>query len=218
VVDSFLSKLPAFAKIPKLALAALAPKLMLRKYGKGEAIFQEGSPADAVHLLRTGLVKAVKYSPNAQIASMEIIGPGQFFGMIAVLDGKPYPVSAIPLSESEAYRIPAKVFASLLSEQADFSKRVYALLGSHLRQSQALRALASESVERRIAHVLCVLSESMGDVLPVRREDVAEIAGCTHETAIRSLAAIRKSGIISTGWKRITILDRRRLQKLVGRD
>lgn len=191
---------------------------MLRKYRKGEPIFEEGSPADAVHLLRTGLVKAVKYSPSSQLSSMEIITPGQFFGMIAVLDGKPYPVSTIPLSASEAYRIPAKVFTSLLKDQPDFSRQVYALLGSHLRQSQALRALASETVERRIAHVLLVLSGSMGDVLPVRREDVAEIAGCSQETAIRTLAAIRKSGIISTGWKRITILDQGRLRELVERD
>ena len=218
MVDPFLSKLPAFGKLSKPVLAELAPKLMLRKYRKGEPIFEEGSPADAVHLLRTGLVKAVKYSPKSQLSSMEIIGPGQFFGMIAVLDGKPYPVSTIPLSDSAAYRIPAGIFKSLLNDQPDFSKEVYALLGNHLRQSQALRALASETVERRIAHVLRVLSESMGDVLPVRREDIAEIAGCTHETAIRTLSAIRKSGIISTGWKRITILDPRRLRKLIEAD
>jgi CRP-like cAMP-binding protein len=218
VVDPFLSKLPAFGKLSEPTLAALSPKLMLRKYRKGEPIFEEGSPADAVHLLRAGLVKAVKSSPNAQLSSMEIIGPGQFFGMIAVLDGKPYPVSAVPLSDSEAYRIPARIFASLLSDQPDFSKQVYASVGNHLRQSQALRALASETVERRIAHVLRVLSESMGGVLPVRREDIAEIAGCSHETAIRTLSAMRKSGVISTGWKRITILDQRRLRKLVEPD
>jgi CRP-like cAMP-binding protein len=217
-LDPFLREPAAFGKLSAAKLAELAPKLMLRKYRKGEPIFEEGSPADAVHLLRRGLVKAVKYSPRAQLSSMEIIAPGQFFGMIAVLDGEPYAVSAIPLSESEAYRIPAKIFTSLLNDQPGFSRQVYALLGNHLRRSQALRALASETAERRIAHVLRVLSASMGDVLPVRREDIAEIAGCSHETAIRTLSALRKSGVISAGWKRITILDRRRLKELVERD
>lgn len=215
MTDRFLARLPAFAELPAPSLAALAPRLLLRRYRKGETIFAEGAAPDAVHLLRSGLVKAVKSSPNASLSSMEIIAPGQFFGMIAVMDGKPYPVSAVTLSEAEAYRIPRTLFAALMAEQPNFSKHVYGWMGNHLRQSQALRALSSETVERRIAHVLVVLNDSMGAVLPVRREDIAEIAGCTHETAIRTLVAFRKDGLIATGWKRITVLDRARLQALL---
>ena len=215
MTDPFLAGLPAFKRLPAPALAELSQRLLLRRYRKGEPIFEEGSPADAVHLLRAGLVKAVKYAPNSSLSSMEVIGPGQLFGMIAVMDDKPYPVSAIPLSACAAYRIPARLFASLLAEHPDFSKQVYASVGDHLRQSQSLRALSAETVERRVAHVLCVLSESMGAVLPVRREDIAEIAGCSPETAIRTLADFRKRGLISSGWKRVTILDPRRLKKLI---
>ena len=218
MTDPFLAGLPAFKKLPKPALDALSRSLMLRSYRKGEPVFEEGSPADAVYLLRAGLVKAVKYSPSSEISSMEIIGPGQFFGMIAVMDDKPYPVSAIPLSPCEAYRIPAAAFNSLLAAHPDFSKHVFAAVGNHLRQSQALRALSAETVERRVAHVLRVLSESMGETLTVRREDIAEIAGCSQETAIRTLAAFRKKGIISSGWKRVTILDPRRLRGLAEPD
>jgi CRP-like cAMP-binding protein len=174
--------------------------------------------ADAVYLLRTGLVKAVKYSPSSELSSMEIIGPGQLFGMIAVMDDKPYPVSAIPIAACQAYRISSKTFASLLADHPDFSKQVYASVGDHLRQSQALRALSAETAQRRIAHILGVLSESMGEVLSVRRGDIAELAGCSQETAIRTLAALRKKGIISAGWKRITILDAGRLKKLLEQD
>jgi CRP-like cAMP-binding protein len=194
----------------------LGRRLVLRGYRKGEAVFEEGAPADAVYLLRAGLVKAVKYSPSSEISSMEIIGPGQLFGMIAVMDDKPYPVSAIPLSASKVYRIPAQLFSALLSAHPDFSKHVFAAVGEHLRQSQDLRSLAGETVERRVAHVLLVLSQSMGAVLPVRREDIAEIAGCSQETAIRTIADLRKKGLVSTGWKRVTLLDPRRLKALTA--
>ncbi len=216
-MDPFLAGLPAFEKLPALALAKFSQRFVLRKYRKGEPVFEEGTPADAVHLLRTGLVKAVKHSPSSKISSMEIIGPGQFFGMIAVMDDKPYPVSAIPLAASEAYRIPSEPFTALLADHPSFSKHVYAAIGDHLRQSQELRALSSETADSRIAHVLCMLLKSMGDVLPVRREDIAEIAGCSQETAIRTLASFRKRGIISSGWKRVSILDPRRLRKLTQR-
>lgn len=212
--DPFLAGLPVFRKFPAAVLAALSKRLVLRSYRKGEPVFEEGTPADAVHLLRTGLVKAVKYSPSSELSSMEIIGPGRLFGMIAVMDDKPYPVSAIPISACEAYRIPSEIFGSLLAGHPDFAKQVYASVGDHLRQAQALRALSTERVDRRIAHILCVLSESMGDVLAVRREDIAELAGCSQETAIRTLVAFRKRGIISSGWKRVTILDPLQLRKL----
>ncbi|MBI4060310.1 MAG: Crp/Fnr family transcriptional regulator [Elusimicrobia bacterium] len=218
MTDPFLAALPAFGKLPAPVLAELSRRLVLRKYRKGEPIFEEGAPADAVHLLREGLVKAVKHSPSSEISSMEIIGPGQLFGMIAVMDDKPYPVSAIPLSASRAYRIPSRSFTALLADHPDFSKHVYSAVGDHLRQSQELRALSSETAERRIAHVLRVLSKSMGDVLPLRKADVAEIAGCSQETAIRTLAALRKRGIISSGWKRVGILDPRRLRELAEQD
>ena len=214
--DPFLSGLPAFKKLPAAALDDLGRRLVLRGYRKGEAVFEEGAPADAVYLLRAGLVKAVKYSPSSEISSMEIIGPGQLFGMIAVMDDKPYPVSAIPLSASKVYRIPAQLFSALLSAHPDFSKHVFAAVGEHLRQSQDLRSLAGETVERRVAHVLLVLSQSMGAVLPVRREDIAEIAGCSQETAIRTIADLRKKGLVSTGWKRVTLLDPRRLKALTA--
>jgi len=213
-MDRFLAGLPALQRLPAATLADLSDRLLLRTYRKGEVVFDEGRPADAVYLLREGLVKAVKYSPRAEAASMEIIVPERFFGMIAVLDKKPYPVTAIPISPCRIYRVPAAVFASLMARHPDFSKEVFASVGDHLRQAQALRALSSEPVERRVAHILRVLSASMGPVLAVRREDIAELAGCTPGSAIRTLAAFRKKKVISSGWKRITILDPARLDRL----
>ena len=216
MTDPFLAGLPAFKKLPGPVLADLSRRLIARGYRKGEAVFEEGAPAGAVYLLRSGLVKAVKFSPKAELASMEIIGPGQQFGMIAVMDDKPYPVSAVPLSASRIYRIPATVFSGLLAAHPEFSKHVFAAVGDHLRQSQDLRSLAGESVERRVAHVLLVLSRSMGAELRVRREDIAEIAGCSAETAIRTIADFRKKRLVATGWKRVTLLDPARLKALTA--
>ncbi len=215
-MDFFLARLPAFKKLPESTLETLARKFILKRYNKNEPIFEEGARAGAVHLLRTGIVKAVKYSPRVEPASMEIIAPGQLFGMIAVMDNKPYPVSAVPLCESEAYQIPGGIFTVLMKEHPDFSKQVYSSIGDHLRQAQTLRALASEPVKRRVAHILCTLFGSMGKDLAIRREDIGELAGCTPETAIRTLAAFRKKSWISSGWKRITVLEPDALRRLAG--
>lgn len=213
-MDYFLARHPAFQRLPAAELAELQRVSPLKSYGKGEPVFEEGAPPDAVHLLRSGLIKAVKYSPGVEPFAMEIITPGQLFGMIAVMDKKAYPVSALPLKPTEAYRIPAAAFEALLRRHPDLSREVYAGVGDHLRQAQTLRSLFKAPVEQRIAYILSLLAVSVGRTLDIRREEVAELVGCTAETAIRTLIGLKKKKLIASGWKKITILEPERLKAL----
>lgn len=213
-MDYFLARHCAFKRLPLAALTELQRVALLKEYEKGEPIFEEGSAPDAVYLLRSGLVKAVKYSPDVEPFAMEIITPGQLFGMIAVMDRKAYPVSAVPLKRAEAYRIPAGAFEDLLRKHPDLSREVYAGVGDHLRQAQTLRSLFKAPVKKRIAYVLSLLAVSVGRTLDIRREEIAELVGCTPETAIRALIGFRKKKLIASGWKRIAILEPDRLKAM----
>ena len=215
-MDYFLARHKAFRSILPSSLEKTLPLISLLRYKRGEFIFEEGNPAQAVYLLRSGLIKAAKYSPNSDLAAMEIITPGEMFGMIAVMDKKNYPVSASSLQNSEVYRISERVFTEFLEKYPAFSKEVYSAIGGHIRHAQTLRSLSKEPAERRIAGVLALLSESMGRNMPLRRQDIAELAACTPETAMRTLANFKKNKIISSGWKRVTILDNERLNKIAS--
>lgn len=193
-----------------------ATSFQLRKHNRGEPVFQEGDPPEAIFLLRSGLVKAVKYSPQSELLAMEVIMPGHLFGMIAVMDNKPYPVSAVPIQPSETYRIPAALFRELMAKHPSFSKAIYAEIGEHLRLAQSMRSLFREPMERRVAYILGRLLQRKGDEARVRREEVAELAGCTPETAIRILGDFKKKKMISTGWKRIVLLDPEGLKSLAS--
>lgn len=213
-MDFFLARLPAFKRLPEGALGRLAQALRLRSYRKGDAIFQDNDPPESVYLLRSGLVKAVRYSPREEPIIMEIIVPGGLFGMIAVLERKAYPVTTVCIQDSEAYRISVADFEDLMKRYPDFSREVYSEIGRHLRHSQALRALAKEPAEKRIMYILWLLSGSVGKELPILREHVAEMAGTSHETAIRTLVGLRKKKLISSRWKRITVLEPDQLKAL----
>lgn len=213
-MDFFLARLPLFRRLPEPALERLSQALRLRRYAKGEAVFEEGGPPDSVYLLRSGLVKALKRSRRGGPVIMQVVVPGTLFGMIAVMDRRAYPVSALALRESEAYRIGTADFDDLLKRHPDFAQETFAEVGRHLRHSQALRALAKEPVEKRVMYVLWMLSESVGRELPVLREDIAEMVGSTAETAIRVLVALRKRKLIDSRWKSITVLAPQRLKAL----
>ncbi len=212
-MDFFLTSLSLFKRLPEKALKELSQKVFLRRFGKGQAVFMDGDPPHSVYLLKSGLIKAVKYSRREEPVIMEIISPKGLFGMIALLDQKPYPVTALCICDSELYEIPAKVFENLLKTHPDFSQAVYSEIGEHLRQSQALRAIAREPAPQRIAFILGLLSKSVGKDLAITREDISEMSGTTEETAIRVLSDFRKKKLIISGWKKITVLNPEKLEK-----
>jgi CRP/FNR family transcriptional regulator len=169
-------------------------------------VFAEGGAAGAAFLLRSGLVKAMKLSPKDDPVILEIIVPGHLFGMMAALDQKPYPVDAVCLQDSEIYRIRIADFSELLRRHPPFSQAVFAEVGEHLRHSQALRAMVKEPAERRIGYILWMLSLSLGAEMRLGREEVAEMAGTTVETAIRVLGRLRAARLIDARWKRLKVL------------
>ena len=211
-MDFFLARLPVFKRLPEKTLEELPRQLFLRRFNKGQTVFMDGDAPRSVYLLKSGLIKAVKYSRREEAVIMEIISPGGLFGMIAVLDHKPYPVSAVCIQDCEAYEISSRVFEELLKTHPDFSLAVYSEIGEHLRQGQALRAMGRESAPQRIAFILWLLSKSLGRDLAVRREDIAEMSGTTPETAIRILSGFRKKKLIASGWKKITVLKPEELE------
>lgn len=211
-MDRFLQQLNFFKSIPEDQLLTLFPK----KISKGESIFNEGDPPEAVFILKSGLVKTVKYTSHDVPSTIDFIMPGQMIGMIAVLDNKNYPVTATTLRDSEVIRLPISAFHAFLQSSTDFRKEVFRQVGNHLRNSQIFRTLMQEPVERRITHILNYLYENMGKDIPLLREDIAAMAGCTNSTAVRTIIDLRKRKIIQAGWKKLKILSPEKLKDLLS--
>ena len=171
----------------------------------GATLFHEGDPPRAAYLLAAGLLKAVKFTPRANVSAMDIILPGRLSGAIALLDKRPYPVTVVALQNSDVYEMTAASFDSLMRDGPSFAQSVHQEIGDHMRHAHDMRAMATEPVERRVAHILSLLLPKTGAEVRLRREDIAELAGCIPETAIRVLAEFKKQGLIRTGWKRIAL-------------
>ena len=88
---------------------------------------------------------------------------------------------------------------------------------------QAMRGLAAERVETRVARLLFKLADKTGGPgdggtrlgLQLTRQDIADMVGCTLETAIRVLSRWQKEGLIKTREGVITILKRQELRRLL---
>ena len=89
--------------------AALDPLCELRAFEKGALLFEEGQPALFIHFLFVGRVKIVKAAPERDLI-LEILGPGEPVGAVAVFERRPFPASAMALEPCGIVSIPEREF------------------------------------------------------------------------------------------------------------
>jgi len=193
-------------------LAGLATELTL---ASDEFVFWEDDSPDWFYMVAEGRVKVVKYSSQGKEFIIAFFGSGEMFGEVAVFQNQPYPASAQAATETKVLRIGRPDFLSFLVRRPEVAMRIISVLGGRLRDAQGrLRDLAGERVEQRLARTLLMLSAKLGSTLPFTRQEIADMAGTTTETAIRLMSNLKDRGIIRSTRGKTVILDETKLKLL----
>ena len=204
-----------FSRLNDEELAELADLAVERSFAPDEFIFWEGDSSDWFYIVADGKVKVLKYSSLGKEFIIAFFGPGEMFGEVAVFEKKPYPASAQAVAETKVLGIKREDFLSFLAGRPEVALRIINVLGGRLRDAQSrLRDLSGERVEQRLASILLMLSSKLGPVLPLTRQEVADMAGTTTETAIRVMSRLKDGGIIRSVRGKIIILDETKLRLL----
>lgn len=186
-----------------------------RSFSQDEYVFWEGDPPDWFYIIAQGGVKVIKHSSQGKEFIIAFFGPGEMFGEVAVFEDRPYPASAQATVPTTVVGFKREDFLGFLSVHPQVALRIINILGGRLRDAQSrLRDLAGERVEQRVASLLVMLSSRLGPTLPFTRQEIADMAGTTTETAIRIMTGLRKRGITRSVRGRITIVDARKLSLL----
>ncbi|HVL38195.1 MAG TPA: Crp/Fnr family transcriptional regulator [Fimbriimonadaceae bacterium] len=193
---------------------------------KGESIWFAGAPADFAAVVGTGFVKMTKLCPNGQEVALELLGPGQCFGVMAAIEGRPVPLSAYAVTNCWYLKVPTNCLLALYHRSEALKDRIVRTIGPRLRKAHdMISRLSSGRVEERLAAVLFILADSFGTQdnqglhlqVPLTRQDLAEMAGTTVETTIRIMSRWQKEGLVCTEHQAITIIDPESLSKSVHR-
>ena len=141
--------------------------------------------------------------------------PGEMVGEVAALQGRPYPASAQAVGETEVLGIRREELLAFLGRRPEVSLRIVGVLGGRLRDAHdRLRDMAGERVDQRIARMLLMLSSKLGNTLPFTRQEIADMAGVTTETAIRVMSRLKDGGIIRSVRGKTVIVDETKLKLL----
>ena len=204
-----------FASLNEDELAELAGLAIERSFRPGEFVFWDGDTPEWFYLVADGKVKVLKHSSLGKEFIIAFFGSGEMFGEVAVFENKPYPASAQAVTETKVLGIKREDLLSFLASRPEVSLRIINVLGGRLRDAQSrLRDLAGERVEQRLARTLLMLSSKLGSTLPFTRQEIADMAGTTTETAIRFMSHLKDRGIVRSTRGKTVILDVTKLKLL----
>ena len=204
-----------FASLNEDELAELARLAIERSFRPGEFVFWDGDTPGWFYLVAEGRIKILKHSSLGKEFIIAFFGPGEMFGEVAVFENKPYPASAQAVTETKVLGIKREDLLSFLAHRPEVSLRIINVLGGRLREAQIrLRDLAGERVEQRLARTLLMLSSKLGTTLPFTRQEIADMAGTTTETAIRFMSQLKDRGIVRSTRGKTVILDVTKLKLL----
>src|SRR5436190_22357789 len=197
--------IPLLASLKKDDRDALAPLCRMRGFDKGDAIFHEGEPADRIYFVHIGQVKIIKAAGGRDVI-IELLGPGEPVGAVAVFERRPFPASAIALEPSGILSIPEREFFALLEKRPEMMRHLLAGLTYRLMMVNKRIADLMGSAELRAARLFLTLADRVGLSTPdgvripltLSRQAIAGLLGTTLETAIRLMSRWQKEAIVLT--------------------
>jgi CRP/FNR family transcriptional regulator len=209
------------------AVRALEPYLRSRRFRAGQVLWAEGEASGPLVLLKRGRVKAVRVLPDGSSVLLYVFAAGDLFGFLPLVDGGPYPATAIAVDDIEARVMSRSTLRRAVRENPEVAMVLLRALGTRLRQAFArLGDQAQGSSTARVAAALSLLLPAE-DLDPTTLIDVprpihafAADVGMTAETFSRAVTHLAEAGLLRRlSPPRLQVLDAERLRAIAaGRD
>jgi CRP-like cAMP-binding protein len=188
---------------PKAFLAKVGDRQGVNKYRKGQIIFSQGDPADAVFYVQKGKVKLTVVSEQGKEAVIAILGADEFFGE-GCLAGQTQRIATVAsMTDSVITRLEKAVIIRAIQEEPTFSEKFIShLLGRSIRVEADLVDQLFNSSEKRLARLLLLLANFGKEgqpepVIPkISQETLAEMIGTTRSRVSFFMNKFRKLGFI----------------------
>ncbi len=203
-----------FQGLPASALEEVAVAARVRRLPKDLRIFGQGDDGVHAHAVIEGGVRIAQSGSDGAQVIIRFVGPGEMFGTVALFTDGRYPADAVTLSETLEASWSEAELLDLMASYPLIAINVIRIIGKRLQEVQErVREFATQSAERRVAHAVLRLARQAGHStvegtaidFPLRRRDVADIAGTTLHTASRILTAWEKVGLLVSHTQHLTI-------------
>src|SRR5215813_9889318 len=201
-----------FAGLGEEAIRNIAGLCVRRQMDGGEVLFQKGDKGDALYGVRRGRVRIETGTAAGGRLALNVLGPGDLFGEIALFDGQPRTADAIAAEPSELFMVRRSDFLAYLEREPRISIRLLEMLCQRIRWvSDRMEEAILLPLHARLARRLCALADDFGSEVHISQEELGTYVGAARESGNRQLQEWRRAGIIELARGRILLLDMARL-------
>lgn len=179
-------------------------------FQKKDVIFRQGTITSHVMFLESGLVKLFREGRNERSLIIKIAKPGEFIGLVSMYGNETYHYSATAVEDAKVFFIDFKIFNSILSENGNYA--IYLLkeiANDNLGIFDRIISQYHKQLPGKIADIILYFSTHIYNSetfeFPITRNELAELAGTTKESFIRTLAEFKNDKIIEIQGKLIKI-------------
>ena len=220
--EELLRATPLFSRLSPADRKAVAEVAEVKTFAKGETIFEQDSRSE-FYAIVSGRVKVFKMLPSGKDIILEVFGPGDPLGAVAVYMERPFPATAAALEDTTCIFIPRVAFFRLLESQPSLVRGLLLGLTTRLVElTTRLAELTGGRIEPRFARLFLQLASRMGKTdrggtfipLPLSRQELADMTGTTIETCIRIMSRWNKEAIVRTEKDGFVVLNRRELEQI----
>lgn len=193
------------------------------EFEPGRVLVRENESSTHVYVLLDGCVKVTATTPEGGFALLSIRAGGELVGELACLDGQPRSATVTAVNRVRARVLSQATFQNFLAHHPDAAVAISRSVGAKLRWATRRRIDFSGSrVRVRLARVLIELAPTYGwptaegIEIPLSQPELAAAVGAREPSVHKVLTGLRRDGLISTGYGRITLLDLPRLREVAG--
>ncbi|MGG6292797.1 Crp/Fnr family transcriptional regulator [Leptolyngbya sp. AN02str] len=222
---AFSELFPLFNSASPETLEWLMSIAVEHEYPTGRAVLMEDAWGNAVYFIESGWVKVRRHAGES-VVTLAVLGKGDFFGEMAILDESPRSTDVVALSSVKLFSISAQRFIQTLFKDSQLHHRMLQLMVRRLRQTNFRFQLRRQPPAIKLANTLVTLAESYGqrkaqsiEIFNIPMKDLADVSDITPEEATKIMEKLD-----SKAWIRIDpanqvihLVNLRQLAHLAGR-
>jgi CRP/FNR family transcriptional regulator len=221
---ALLRSVPLFSDLEQGELERFSRVAVPRSFPAGTRVFHEGDHSDACYIVRSGSFRVTREHSDGRAITLATLGPGNFFGELAMLDGEVRSASVEALTDGELLALPGGEVRALLSRHPEITVKLVGALVRRLRAAnERISRQSFQTVPSRVAGVLTQLvaeeAPRGGDggeiTIRMNQADLAQLAGTSRESVSRFLADLERAGVVRPGRGRVTVLAPAKLRNYI---
>ncbi len=208
-----LRTVPIFAELTDDDIASLARLTTRRRYPKDTVVFFENEEGDSFFMILDGRIKVTILGDDGREIILSLLGAGDFFGEMALLDNEPRSATAIAVEETELLILNRADFQGVATKRTITAALIKVLTARLRRANHQISTLALLDVYGRVARVILDMAREEGKRLKDGRiafrrathQEIANRIGTTRETVTRMLKDLERQGLIQVEGREIIV-------------